>query len=195
MEHRARGPKRMPPAVLGLSEIALSTLLPLTLDMQRPTTQPWASARARRRDRGDEVGCGVMDGSCCSTGSKEGETGGHGEEQRRREQAWGRAEREEPTKSKSGQMGLPGATAYIKLHTAMDTIVEAGTMCCKHLPANSSLALLPKSESIKMFNSHVEIGLRNHKVFEELLLEKEAPSKTVSIKYSTTKGKGRCSHY
>ncbi|KAJ7501553.1 hypothetical protein B0H11DRAFT_1907997 [Mycena galericulata] len=75
------------------------------------------------------------------------------------------------------------------------TMVEAGTMRYKHLPANSFLALLPKSESIKTFNSHVEIELRAHKVFEELLLEKEALSKTVSIKYSTAKGKGRCSRY
>ncbi|KAJ7445341.1 hypothetical protein B0H11DRAFT_1930572 [Mycena galericulata] len=71
--------------------------------------------------------------------------------------------------SESGQMGPPGATV---IHD------EAGTICFEHLPANSFLALVPKS--IKVFNNVIEISLWAHKVFEELLLEKEALAKAVS---------------
>ncbi|KAJ7430317.1 hypothetical protein B0H11DRAFT_1943221 [Mycena galericulata] len=85
----------------------------------------------------------------------------------------------------SGKMGPPGATGLWQSpdngHTPRRVIHdEAGTMCFEHLPAKSFLALLSKSKSIKTFNNGIEIGLRAHKVFEELLLEKEALAKAVS---------------
>ncbi|KAJ7776539.1 hypothetical protein DFH07DRAFT_731901 [Mycena maculata] len=65
-----------------------------------------------------------------------------------------------------------------------------GTVRFEHLPANSFLALLPKEESIKTLHNHVEIGLRAHKIFEELVLEKDVLAKAVSS-LNTVRRKGR----
>ncbi|KAJ6484572.1 hypothetical protein DFH09DRAFT_949266, partial [Mycena vulgaris] len=54
-----------------------------------------------------------------------------------------------------------------------------GTIRFEHLPANSFLALLPKDEGVKTFHNHVEIGVRAHKIFEELVSEKELLAKAV----------------
>ncbi|KAJ7433410.1 hypothetical protein FB451DRAFT_1064410 [Mycena latifolia] len=65
-----------------------------------------------------------------------------------------------------------------------------GTLRFEHLPANSFLALLPKDETIKTFHNHVEVGLRAHKIFEELTSEKEALAKAVAS-LNTVRRKGK----
>ncbi|KAJ7745546.1 hypothetical protein DFH07DRAFT_977320 [Mycena maculata] len=64
-----------------------------------------------------------------------------------------------------------------------------GTVCfnSEHLPANSFLALLPKDESVRPL---VEIGLHAHKIFEELVCEKEVLAKAVSS-LNTVQRKGQ----
>ncbi|KAJ6509782.1 hypothetical protein DFH09DRAFT_1100610 [Mycena vulgaris] len=53
-------------------------------------------------------------------------------------------------------------------------------MWFEHLPASSFLALPPKNESVKTFHNHVEIRIRAHKIFEELVSEKDVLAKAVS---------------
>ncbi|KAJ6487065.1 hypothetical protein DFH09DRAFT_1457048 [Mycena vulgaris] len=65
-----------------------------------------------------------------------------------------------------------------------------GTIRFEHLPANSFLALLPKDEGVKTFHNHVEIGVRAHKIFEELVSEKELLAKAVSS-LNTVRRKGK----
>ncbi|KAJ7110933.1 hypothetical protein C8R44DRAFT_742708 [Mycena epipterygia] len=42
-----------------------------------------------------------------------------------------------------------------------------GTICFAHLPVKLFLALLPKEEPVKIFQSHLEIGPRAHIMFQE----------------------------
>ncbi|KAJ7028377.1 hypothetical protein C8F04DRAFT_1188746 [Mycena alexandri] len=55
-----------------------------------------------------------------------------------------------------------------------------GTLRFGHLPVGSFLALLPKDEPPKMFQSHVEIRSRAYELFDDLLAEKEALPKAVA---------------
>jgi hypothetical protein len=65
-----------------------------------------------------------------------------------------------------------------------------GTLRFAHLPVGTFLALLPKDEAMKTFATHVEIGIRAYKVFEELLNEKEKLSKAVAS-LNTVRRKGK----
>ncbi|KAJ7150342.1 hypothetical protein C8R46DRAFT_1358417 [Mycena filopes] len=59
-----------------------------------------------------------------------------------------------------------------------------------HLPVGSFLALLPKDEGVKTFQTHVEIGFRAYKLFEEILSEKEGLARGVAS-LNTVRRKGK----
>jgi hypothetical protein len=69
------------------------------------------------------------------------------------------------------------------IHTAD---VHLGTLRLAHLPVGSFLALLPKDEAVKPFHTHVEIGVRAYKLFEEL--QHEALEGHCRPKYSAEEG-------
>jgi hypothetical protein len=73
------------------------------------------------------------------------------------------------------------------IHTAD---VHLGTLRLAHLPVGSFLALLPKDEAVKPFHTHVEIGVRAYKLFEELQHEKEKLSKAIAG-LNTVRRKGK----
>ena len=54
-----------------------------------------------------------------------------------------------------------------------------GAVQFAHLLVSSFLVLLPKDEAVKSFVAHQEIGVRAHKIFDDLVAEKEQLSKAV----------------
>ncbi|KAJ6583240.1 hypothetical protein B0H10DRAFT_2323602, partial [Mycena sp. CBHHK59/15] len=68
--------------------------------------------------------------------------------------------------------------------------VALGTVRSSHFPANSFLALIPKDDIVKTFWDHVEVGIRTHKIFEELTMEKELLAKAVAS-LNTVRRKGQ----
>ncbi|KAF7335957.1 hypothetical protein MSAN_02309100 [Mycena sanguinolenta] len=65
-----------------------------------------------------------------------------------------------------------------------------GTIRFAHLPVGSFLALLPKDEAVKSFPTHIEIGARAYKIFDDLVAEKEQLSKAVAS-LNTVRRKGK----
>ncbi|KAJ7889680.1 hypothetical protein B0H13DRAFT_2666158 [Mycena leptocephala] len=65
-----------------------------------------------------------------------------------------------------------------------------GTLRFAHLPVGSFLVLLPKDEGVKQFPTHMEIGVRAYKLFEELQGEKVKLSKAVAS-LNTVRRKGK----
>ncbi|KAJ7041755.1 hypothetical protein C8F04DRAFT_1252679 [Mycena alexandri] len=63
-----------------------------------------------------------------------------------------------------------------------NTDAQLGTFHFAHFPVGSFLTLLnlPKDEDVKMFPTHVEIGLRAYKMLDELLAEKAVSVKAVA---------------
>ncbi|KAJ7603936.1 hypothetical protein B0H17DRAFT_968528 [Mycena rosella] len=73
-----------------------------------------------------------------------------------------------------------------------------GTLRFAHLPSNSFMAIVPceanTPEDVKIFASHIEIGLGGYKVFEELTAEKELLCKRVAS-LNTVRRKGKTRRY
>ncbi|KAJ6579400.1 hypothetical protein B0H10DRAFT_1958754 [Mycena sp. CBHHK59/15] len=65
-----------------------------------------------------------------------------------------------------------------------------GTVCFAHLPANSFLALLPKKEPVKIFQSHLEIGPRAHTMSQEIAEETVLLAKAAAS-LNTVRRKGK----
>ncbi|KAJ7255123.1 hypothetical protein B0H12DRAFT_1071051 [Mycena haematopus] len=65
-----------------------------------------------------------------------------------------------------------------------------GTIRFAHLPMGSFLVLLPKDEAVNSFQNHLEIGVRAHKIYDELMAEKETLAKAVAS-LNTVRRKGK----
>ncbi|KAJ6620031.1 hypothetical protein B0H10DRAFT_1792426, partial [Mycena sp. CBHHK59/15] len=66
-----------------------------------------------------------------------------------------------------------------------------GTMQFAHLPSNSFLVRLPTgADTVKMFRDHVEIKVGAHKIFDELMMEKEVLAQAVAS-LNTVRCKGK----